>query len=135
LDHGGTAEVTCPDVVFRTQHSPELDEELANFANKHNIKKIVEADGTMRWFGCRRGPKHRNGGKYPLKSGLAVPPCCLENIADAIKFMMKQFGKNNTTCELQEGTLLGAVKLNKVLPWERDADITFVTADFQSWSR
>lgn len=37
---------------------------------------------------------------------------------------------NNVSCELQEGTLLGAVKLNKVLPWERDADITFLTADF-----
>ena len=130
LDHGGTAVVTCPDVMFHTQHSPERDEELANFANKHNIKKIVETDGTIRWFGCRRGLKHRNGEKCPLKSGLAVPPCCLENIADAIKFVMEQCGRNNLTCELQEGTLLGAVKLNKVLPWERDADITFLTADF-----
>ncbi len=65
-----------------------------------------------------------------MKSGLVVPPCCLENIADAIKFVMEQCGRNNITCELQEGTLLGAVKLNKVLPWERDADITFLTADF-----
>ncbi|XP_020605018.1 uncharacterized protein LOC110043858 [Orbicella faveolata] len=130
LDHGGTAVVTCPDVMFHTQYSPARDEELANFANEHNIKKIVEADGTIRWFGCRRGLKYRNGEKCPLKSGLAVPPCCLENIADAIKFVMEQCGRNNITCELQEGTLLGAVKLNKVLPWERDADITFLTADF-----
>ena len=130
IDHGGTAVVTCPDVMFHTQDSPERDEELTNFANKHNIRKIVEADGTFRWFGCRRGIKHRNGEKCPLKPGLAVPPCCLENIADAIKFVMEQCGVNNITCELQEGTLLGAVKLSKVLPWERDADITFLTADF-----
>lgn len=130
LDYGGTAVITCPDVMFHTQYSPERDEELVNFANKHNIKKIVESDGKIRWFGCRRGLKHRNGEKCPLKSGLAVPPCCLENIADAIKFVMEQCGRNNITCELQEGTLLGAVKLNKVLPWERDADITFLTADF-----
>ena len=130
LDHGGTAVVTCPDVMFHTQNSPARDEDLLNFANKHNIKKIVEADGTIRWFGCRRGLKYRNGEKCPLKSGLAVPPCCLENIADAIKFVMEQCSKNNITCELQEGTLLGAVKMNKVLPWERDADVTFLTADF-----
>lgn len=130
LDHGETAVVTCPDVMFHTQNSPARDEELVNFANKHNIKKIVEADGTIRWFGCRRGLKYRDGEKCPLKSGLAVPPCCLENIADAIKFVMEQCGRNNITCELQEGTLLGAVKLNKVLPWERDADITFLTEDF-----
>ena len=43
---------------------------------------------------------------------------------------MSQCRENNASCELQEGTLLGAVKLNKVVPWERDADITFLTADF-----
>ena len=130
VDHGRTTVVTCPDVMFHTQYSPERDDELTNFANKHNIKKIVEADGTIRWFGCRRGLKNRNGEKCPLKSGLAVPPCCLENVADAIKFVMEQCVRNKITCELQEGTLLGAVKLNKVLPWERDADITFLTVDF-----
>ena len=130
VNHGRTTVVTCPDVMFHTQYSPERDDELTNFANKHNIKKIVEADGTIRWFGCRRGLKNRNGEKCPLKSGLAVPPCCLENVADAIKFVMEQCVRNKITCELQEGTLLGAVKLNKVLPWERDADITFLTVDF-----
>lgn len=130
VDHDRTTVVTCPDVMFHAQYSPEHDEELTNFANTHNIKKIVEADGTIRWFGCRRGLKHRNGEKCPLKSGLAVPPCCLENVADAIKFVMEQCRMNNITCEIQEGTLLGAVKLNKVLPWERDADITFLTVDF-----
>ncbi|KAJ7357575.1 hypothetical protein OS493_024383 [Desmophyllum pertusum] len=130
LDHGGTAVVTCPDVMFHMQSPPIRDEQLVNFANKHDIKKIVEADGRTRWFGCRRGIKHRNGDKCPLKSGLVVPPCCLENLADAIQFVMEQCIRNDITCELQEGTLLGAVKLNKVLPWERDADITFLTADF-----
>ena len=131
LGHGGrTAVVSCPDVMFHTQVPQVTDEELVDFANKHDIKKIVEADGRVRWFGCRRGIKHRKGEKCPVKSGLAVPPCCLENLGDAIKFVMEQCDRNNATCELQEGTLLGAVKLNKVLPWERDADITFLTADF-----
>lgn len=130
LGHGGTAVVTCPDVMFHAQSPQERDDELVDFANKYDIKKIVEADGKTRWFGCKRGIEHRNGGKCPSMSGLAVPPCCLENLADAIKFVMKQCRMNNVSCELQEGTLLGAVKLNKVLPWERDADITFLTADF-----
>lgn len=131
LGHGGgTAVVSCPDVMFHTQVPQVTDKELVDFANKQDIKKIVEADGRVRWFGCRRGIKHRKGEKCPVKSGLAVPPCCLENLADAIKYVMEQCEMNNATCELQEGTLLGAVKLNKVLPWERDADITFLTADF-----
>lgn len=122
--------VSCPDVMFHVKNAYVDDEELVDFANKHEIKKIVEEDGRNRWFGCRRGIKHRNGEKCPIKSGLAVPPCCLENLAEAIIFIMSQCRENNASCELQEGTLLGAVKLNKVLPWERDADITFLTADF-----
>ena len=130
LSQDVAAVVSCPDVMFHTQNPKVRDEELVDFAKKHDIKKIVEADGKIRWFGCRRGIKHRTGEKCPFKSGLAVPPCGLENLADAVKFIMEQCRRNSVSCELQEGTLLGAVKLNKVLPWERDADITFLTADF-----
>ena len=31
---------------------------------------------------------------------------------------------------MQEGTLLGAVKFNGILPWERDGDVTFHTNNF-----
>ncbi|XP_068724564.1 uncharacterized protein [Montipora capricornis] len=130
LGHDGGTVVSCPDVMFHTQSPQVHDSKLVPFVNRHKIKKIIEADGTIRWFGCRRGIKHRDGEKCPIKSSLAVPPCCLENLADAIKFVMEQCNRNNLTCELQEGTLLGAVKMNKLLPWERDADITFFTEDF-----
>ena len=126
----GRTVVSCPDVMFYSQPQPVQDEDLLSFANKHEIKKIIEADGRVRWFGCRRGIRYRNGEKCPFKVGLVVPPCCLENLADAIKFVMDQCTNIQMVCELQEGTLLGAVKLNKVLPWERDADIAFLTADF-----
>lgn len=33
-------------------------------------------------------------------------------------------------CQLQEGSLLGAVKLSSILPWERDADIAILSSDF-----
>jgi hypothetical protein len=31
--------------------------------------------------------------------------------------------------------VLGAVKFNKVLPWERDADITFLTANYTAFKK
>ena len=34
-------------------------------------------------------------------------------------------------CQLQEGSLLGAVKLSNILPWERDADIAILSSDFE----
>ena len=33
-------------------------------------------------------------------------------------------------CQLQEGTLLGAVKLGSILPWERDGDIMVLSDHF-----
>ena len=40
--------------------------------------------------------------------------------------------KTNTLCQLQEGTLLGAVKLENILPWERDCDISVLSSQFNN---
>jgi hypothetical protein len=130
--HGShrNAVLSCPDVMFHVQKQKVKDVDLLPFANRHVIRKIVEADGNVRWYGCRRDIKHRSGDRCNIRNGLAVAPCCLENLSDAIKFIMSECDSSNAICELQEGTLLGAIKFNKVLPWERDADITFLTSDY-----
>ena len=120
----------CTDVLTRVNFPDRNDSSLAEFANLWDIKKIIEANGRTRWYGCKRGIPHRQK-KCRLRRGMAVPPCCLENLADAIKFIMKTCADNEIICELQEGTLLGAVKFQKVLPWERDADISFLTKHFE----
>ena len=122
--------ISCPDVMFNVHPNEVKDGELVDFAKKHQIRKILEADGRVRWFGCRRGLSYRSDRRCNIQSGYAVPPCCLENLADAVKFVMARCEEHGILCELQEGTLLGAVKLNKVLPWERDADIAFLSSDF-----
>ena len=38
----------------------------------------------------------------------------------------------NTICQLQEGSLLGAVKLENILPWERDCDIAVLSSHFSN---
>ena len=40
--------------------------------------------------------------------------------------------KTNTLCQLQEGSLLGAVKLENILPWERDCDISILSSQFNN---
>lgn len=37
-------------------------------------------------------------------------------------------------CELQEGTLLGALKFGGSLPWEVDADVTLHAKNFTSFA-
>lgn len=129
--YGSLVAVSCPDVMFHEQKDDVRDEDLFTFASRHSIKKIVEANGRVRWYGCKRDIKYRTGDRCTLRGGLAVAPCCLENLADAVKFVMDECERSNVVCELQEGTLLGAVKFNKALPWERDADITFLTSDYE----
>lgn len=125
--------VSCPDVMFNIDQAGGKDAGYLNFARKYDIKKIVEPNGRVRWYGCRRGIKHRRGSSCSRPKGLGVPPCDLENLADAIKLIMKECEEAGLFCELQEGTLLGAVKFNKVLPWERDADLTFLTANYTAF--
>ena len=144
---------------------PEVkDERYKDFAGKHNIRKIVEPNGQVRWYvrtcprlsnrlrigrfvtcfskphrnladtlrlifimssvriyernhsmkcfhivryGCRRGIKHGKGHSCSRPRGVGVPPCDLENLADAIKMIMRECEKAGLFCELQEGTLLG----------------------------
>jgi len=127
--------VSCPDVMFNIYHREIPDDKYTSLAQKWEVKKWVDSDGRVRWYGCRHGHSHTNSGSCSFDTGLGVPPCDLENLADAIKFVMKECEDAGLFCELQEGTLLGAVKFNKVLPWERDADITFLTANYTAFKK
>ena len=51
---------------------------------------------------------------------------------EALLKLMDACEKTNTLCQLQEGTLLGAVKLETILPWERDCDISVLSSQFNN---
>ncbi|XP_033743339.1 uncharacterized protein LOC117329487 [Pecten maximus] len=126
----GGESVVCPDAMFyinRTSKSSRVSDWKA-FGEKYDLKKLkflsskLELDfGCSGSIGCFRG------------TGFSVTPCCLEELAILVTFIMNACAKAGVICELQEGTLLGAVKLQKVLPWERDADITFLTANYSQF--
>ena len=101
--------VSCPDVMFNADiQLEEKDEELVGFANKNEIHKIVEANGRVRWYGCRFG--------YPYTfelcekpQGFVLSPSTMENLADLVKFTMRQCENAGIYCELIDGTLLGEI--------------------------
>ena len=76
-------------------------------AEKWDVKKWIESDGRIRWYGCRGDHLHDNTSSCPWQTGLAVPPCDLENLADIIKFIMKECENAGVYCELNEGSVLG----------------------------
>lgn len=107
VKHPGKIVVSCPDVMFNIYPREIADDEYTSLAQKWEVKKWVDSDGRVRWYGCRRGHSHTNSGACSFNTGLGVPPCDLENLADAIKFVMKECEDAGLFCELQEGTLLG----------------------------
>ena len=76
-------------------------------ARKWDVKKWVESDGRVRWYGCRGDHIQDKPSSCSRKKGLAVPPCDLENLADAIKFVMRECENARVYCELHEGSMLG----------------------------
>ena len=85
-------------------------EKYVALANKWDVKKWINSDGTIRWYGCRRGGRpNDNTASCRKQSGLLVPPCDLENLADMIKFVMKECENAGLLCELNEGSQLGNV--------------------------
>lgn len=57
------------------------------------------------------------------KAGLALPGCCLQELANTIKVFATVTAKHNITICLYGGSVLGPVKIyGAILPWDRDSD-------------
>ena len=120
---------SCPDVT-NVVAIPEIDSlRMAKMTDLWDIKKIIHSNGKSFWFGCK-SILLKQAGKCHVGRGMSVPPCCLHNLVTAIQFIMRKCSEYKIACELMEGTLLGALKFQNVLPWERDADIAFYAGDF-----
>lgn len=127
--------MACPDVLFYILPQRQRDSDLSQFAKNHDVRRIVDVDRTLRWFGGRVGYNHTDVNKCQLQKSMIVPPECRQNLLDVILFILRLCEESRLRCELQEGTLLGAMKFNNILPWERDADITVLSAHFNAFSK
>ena len=133
--------VVCPDVMFYTAKENQSNAQLIHFAEQWDIRRIIEADNTVLWFGFRTGLKHTKSIGFSLLSKpgrpecgfsptIAVTPDCRSNLVDALVFILAQCEKNNIFCEMSDGTVVGIIKFNNVLPWERDADLSILSSEF-----
>ena len=116
--------LVCPDSMFFTRSTRTNDiKSWEIFAETWNIYLLEIQPSITIEFPC-------NVYSCSNVQGYALSPCCLRELSDLLKFILSFCKDNNIICELQEGTLLGAVKFGKILPWERDGDLTFLTANF-----
>ena len=103
----GKIAVSCPDVMFNVISRDVSDNEYASFANKHEIHKLIESDGRVRWYGCRIGFAHTSRKLCKKEKGMALSPADMENLADAVKYIMKLCEEVGALCEIQDGTMIG----------------------------
>ena len=122
--------LVCPDVQFTVTSALPPPSSLLGFSKKWDIKKLIDIHDRTLWYGCRRGYAYTAKNRCPYFKGMAIPPCCLENLKDALVYIFSLCDIHNIICQLQEGSVLGAVKFSSVLPWEMDADISILSQQF-----
>ncbi|CAH1778045.1 unnamed protein product [Owenia fusiformis] len=121
----------CPDSMFHTRHTKiHKRKDWIPFAAYWGINKLNLPDGVSFHFTCQESNTVKE-----TEIGMATPPCQLQELADAIKTVMSICNENKIILEITAGTLLGAVKFNKILPWELDADMIFLTNQIEAFSQ
>jgi len=120
--------IVCPDSMFRVDSKPrsQLYKDWIPFAKKLDLYKLKFVPGFEIVFPCEE-PYRCFKGKY-----YACHPCCLSDLASLVIQTMNICTNSHSVCELDTGTLVGAVKLGKVLPWEVDGDIMFLASNFSA---
>jgi hypothetical protein len=108
-DKAGNLAVVCADVMFNFQAPYIKDEALVSFAAKHDIKKMVMSDGTVKWYGCRRGLIYTKDAKCSWPNGIGAPPCDLWNLGEVVRFVMQACEEGGMHCEYAAGNVLGKI--------------------------
>ncbi|KAK6643156.1 hypothetical protein RUM43_004659 [Polyplax serrata] len=106
------------------------------------IKKVVREDGTIEWHGCTRNtqrcfPSVINSIPDYLNQRRWTPPCCLKVLRETVHHVFKILKDCNVTFWLEGGSLLGAMRMKDIIPWDYDVDIGIYLQDIDkcSWLR
>ncbi|XP_028414289.1 uncharacterized protein LOC114537445 [Dendronephthya gigantea] len=127
--------VVCADVMFNMDTQLIPNEALVGLANKHSIKKIITSDGTVKWYGCRRGLNYTNKIGCLWKNGIGVPPCDLWNLGEVVKFIMQACEDEKIGCEYAAGDIVGAVHFGSTHAWSKNAVIYFEKKYFEAFEK
>ena len=115
--------IVCPDSMFYVENPEYVGDACSfqTFAFKHNLYQMVMSGVNIN-FGCSY--------KYPCNKlpGLIEHPCCVQELTNLINGIMAACSES----EPHAGTMVGALKLNHALSWERDGDIKLFGDNFMA---
>ena len=119
--------MSCPDAMFyvlaNNKSMSSLHKQWIPMIQKYAINHVNLADGTRLSFSCKEAKT-----SFSWAGGVIVPVCAVESLLKGILDAMDICRKIGLFCHLDGGTTLGAMKFNGILPWERDADLSYVTS-------
>ncbi|NXF42062.1 FKRP protein, partial [Nyctibius bracteatus] len=98
------------------------------------VKREVLADGREQWYGCGKetprcfGTVHAQTPQY-LLAGRWTPPCCLRALRETARHVMATLEAAGVRYWLEGGSLLGAVRLGDIIPWDYDVDLGIYRED------
>ena len=119
--------MSCPDSMFyvlaKNESASSLRQQWIPMVQTFALNHVNLADGRHLSFSCSEAKT-----KFSWTGGIIVPVCAVETLLKAIHDTMDICQKIGLFCHLDGGTTVGAIKFNGILPWERDADISYVTS-------
>ena len=128
--------LVCPDsMIYSIPKTVFTKSELQNFSNLWNASFIKwHTKQSFRFEQIspanNRTKLSESIAKCRVGLGLAVPPFCLSLLYHGIEFVSRLFDKHRIPYMLIEGSALGAVKFEGLLPWEQDSDVAIQSTDF-----
>ncbi|NXF28139.1 FKRP protein, partial [Rhodinocichla rosea] len=115
-----------PHALWRAQST--LDAQRRALLERFGVKLEVLPDGSRRWHGCAKdtprcfGTVRRQTPEY-LLAGRWTPPCCLRALRATARHVLAQLEASGIRHWLEGGSLLGAVRLGDLIPWDYDVDV------------
>ena len=117
--------MSCPDAMFYVLANNEtalsLHKQWIPLIQTYVLNEVNLADNRKMSFSCTEAKS-----SCVSKAGVIQPVCCVKVLAKAVIDVMDICTNLGVFCHLDGGTQLGAIKFNGILPWEADADLSYV---------